>query len=65
MLRAKMSEEDHGIVKPSEKLDLLQCLAREHAADPNRMYLIELLAEHAEEEEMTEEFLQWVSSGFL
>jgi len=60
-----MSEEDHGVVKPSEKLDLLQCLALECAADPNMMYLIELLAEHADEEEMTEGFLQWVSSGFL
>ena len=62
MLRAKNKQEDDGDVKPSEKLDLLQCLARECADNPNGMYLIELLAEHADEEETTREFLRWVSS---
>ena len=41
------------------KLDTLQEMAREHAEDPHKMYFIGLLAEHAEEEEMTAEFLEW------
>jgi len=35
-------------------------MAKEHAEEPHKLYLIGLLAEHAEEEEMTAEFLEWV-----
>jgi len=44
----------------SNKLDLLQGLAREHAGDSGKLYLVGLLAEHAEEDEMTADFLEWV-----
>ena len=47
-------------MKHQHKLDLLQEMAQEHADDPRKLYLIELLAEHAEEEEMLEEFLRWI-----
>jgi hypothetical protein len=42
-------------------LDLLQEMAWEHADDPRKLFLIERLAEHVEEEEMTEEFLRWIA----
>jgi hypothetical protein len=29
--------------------------------DPHKLYLIEMLTEHAEEEEMTKEFLKWAA----
>jgi hypothetical protein len=35
-------------------------MAREQAEKLNELYLIGLLAEHAEEAEMTAEFLEWV-----
>ena len=46
-------------VKPSHKLDTLQELARKYAGEPHKLYFIGLLAEHAEEEEMTAEFMAW------
>ena len=45
-------------MKLSSKLDELQKLAREYENDPHKLYLIELLAEHAEEDAMTSEFLE-------
>ena len=47
-------------VKLSQKLDALQEMARDYAGESLKQYLIGLLAEHAEEEEMTAEFLEWV-----
>jgi hypothetical protein len=47
-------------VKLSCELDALQELAREHAGEPHKAYLIGLLAEHAEDEEMTVAFLEWI-----
>ena len=47
-----------SVVKLSQKLDLLQALARQYADDPNSLYLIRLLAEHADDEEETELFLE-------
>ena len=44
----------------SQKLDLLQQSARVHTGGPHKAYLISLLAEHAEEDEMMAEFLEWV-----
>jgi len=44
----------------SQKLDFLQQLAQTHAYEPHRLYLIGLLAENAEDGEMTAEFLQWI-----
>ena len=46
-------------MKLSHKLDMLQALSQEHAEEPYQLYLIELLAEHIEEAEMTTEFLEW------
>ena len=45
----------------SRRLDTLQAMAQEQAEEPHRLYLIGLLAEHAEEEEMTMDFLKWVA----
>jgi len=47
-------------VKLSRKLDTLQAMASEHAGKRHKLYLIGLLAEHADEAEMTAEFLEWV-----
>ena len=47
-------------MKLCDKLDLLQTLAVKCADAPHRLYLIELLAEHAEEEALSAEFLAWV-----
>ena len=47
-------------VKYSSKLDYLQELAEVCAGDAQALYLIELLAEHAEEEECSVEVLAWV-----
>jgi len=41
-------------------LDTLQEIAKEQEEEPHKLYLIGLLAEHAEEGEMTAEFLEWV-----
>ena len=49
------------VVKLSSKLDIIQELAREHADNPYKIYLIGLLTEHAEEAEMTAELLKWIS----
>jgi hypothetical protein len=35
-------------------------MARECADEPNKLYLIARLAEHVEDEEMPEGFLQWI-----
>jgi len=47
-------------MKLSEKLDCLQGLAQVRAADRYALYLIGLLAEHAEEEEVTAGLLEWL-----
>ena len=47
-------------MKLSEKLDVLQRMAKEFAGEPGKLYLIGLLAEHVEEEECTVEVLAWV-----
>ena len=52
------------MVKLSHKLDALQEMERASAGEPNKSYLIGLLAEHAEEAEMTAEFLEW-TEGIL
>jgi len=49
-------------MKLSETLDTLQTIAMECLQEPYKRYLIELLAEHAEEEEITAGFLEWVRS---
>jgi len=54
---AKNNEGKCITVKQSEKLDALQKMAK---GEPNKRYLIVLLAEHAEEEEVTAELLRWV-----
>ena len=46
-------------MKLSQKLDALQEMAKVCAEEPNKQYVIELLAEHAEESEMTTELLAW------
>jgi len=46
-------------VKYEHQLDALQELARRRAEDPHALYLVGLLAEHAEEEECTAELLAW------
>ena len=45
----------------SHELDLLQEMAVKYAGEPQKVYLIQLLAEHVEEDEMTAEFLEWVN----
>jgi len=52
------------MVKLSQKLDTLQEMAREHAEEPNKLHIIGLLAEHAEEAEMTADFLEWAKGAF-
>ena len=47
-------------MKFSDKLDVLQEMAREHTGEVHKLYMIELLAEHAEEAEMTAEFFGWL-----
>lgn len=44
----------------SRKLDALQDLACEHYGEHNALYLIGLVAEHAEEEEVSEELFRWM-----
>ena len=50
-------------MKLSHKLDALQKMAKEYAGEPHKQYVIELLAEHAEEAEMTTEFLEWADDA--
>jgi len=47
----------------SSKLNLLQKLAIAYPNEPHKKYIIELLAEHAEEPEMTMEFLAWLRTA--
>lgn len=49
-------------MKLSSKLDTLQELTRQCPEDPHALYLIGLLAEHAEEEKMTSMFLERVEA---
>ena len=49
------------MVKLRDKLDVLQEMAQEHRDAPGKTYLIALLAEHAQDEEMTESFLRWIA----
>ena len=51
-------------MKLSCKLDTLQAMAKEQAEEPYKLYLIGLLAEHADEAEMTAEFLEWAADVF-
>ena len=51
-------------VKLSQKLDALQEMARAYSGESFKQYFIGLLAEHAEEAEMTAEFLEW-TEGIL
>ena len=46
----------------SHKLDVLQGLAWQHAEDAYKLYVIQLLAEHVEEEEVNEEMLEWITA---
>ena len=46
----------------SHKLDTLQQMRLQFEDHPNKAYLIDLLAEHAEEEEMTAAFLEWAAA---
>ena len=46
-------------MKYSDKLDVLQEVVKEHAGEPHKVYLIGLLAEHAEEDGCTQEVLEW------
>ena len=45
-------------VRLSQKLDLLQAMARQYANNANALYLIGILADHVEEEEETDIFLE-------
>ena len=49
----------------SDKLDALQEMATGNAGDTNGLYVIGLLAEHAEEAEVTGELLGWVRECLL
>lgn len=49
-------------MKLSDKLDMLQKMAQQCAGDQHKLYLVTLLAEHAEEEKITKELLERVSS---
>ena len=51
-------------MKISDKLDWLKKLAVRYESDPHKLCLIELLAEHAEEEELSAEFLAWMNCLF-
>ena len=51
-------------MKTAQKLDALQEIARQHAKDTHKLYVIGLLAEHAEEDEITEEVLEWITGIF-
>lgn len=46
----------------SRKLDVLQSMAIIHLGEPYKLYLIQLLAEHAEDKDMTADFLTWVKN---
>jgi len=42
------------------KLDVLHELARDHANDPKKSYMIELLADHTEDDHFDQMFLEWL-----
>ena len=44
------------------KLDALQKMAKAYTDESHKIYVIELLAEHAEEAEMTTAFLEWLQN---
>ena len=50
-------------MKLSQKLDALQAMAKKCAQEPHKMYFIGLLAEHAEEADITADFLMWAGSA--
>ena len=52
-------------MKLSEKLDALQEIEKEHAGKVYVLYLVGLLAEHVEDEECTEGFLEWVREAVV
>ena len=60
----KKKRGDFCTVNFHHKLDTLQRMHRDYGNNPNAAYLIGLLAEHAEEEEMTGAFLEWVTRMF-
>jgi len=49
-----------AVVELAQKLDAMQELAVEFTGEPHELYLIGLLAEHAEDDEITTEFLKWM-----
>ena len=48
-----------------KQVDTLRELTIAHEDKPHKRYVIEMLAEHADEAEMTEEFLAWLKGVFL
>ena len=52
-------------MKLAHKLDILQGMARMCMGEPYKIYLVGLLAEHAEEPEMTAEFLKWAENTIV
>ncbi|MCL2447141.1 MAG: hypothetical protein FWD06_10295 [Oscillospiraceae bacterium] len=53
------------MMKLSSKLDALQELAQKHEDEPHKLYAIKLLAEHADDPEMTAGFMAWLKNVFL
>jgi len=49
-------------VKLSHKLDVLQEMAKACAGESHKLYLIELLVEHVDEDEMTAELFEWIKN---
>jgi len=49
-------------MKASKKLDLLHSMARQYSDNAHALYLIQLLADHVDEEEETELFLRKVKA---
>lgn len=52
------------MMKLSSKLDALQELARTHEDEPHKLYVIKLLAEHADDPETTARFMTWLKNVF-
>jgi len=51
------------MIKFSSKLDFLQAMSQTHLNEPHKVFMIELLAEHADDPDMTAEFLQWLENS--